>query len=155
MRKVLLTIVATLALSILSTGCGPSEKEIRKNKMKEMYKSTSMRARLSGIKSSCDAFYSEYNQYPKSLEDLKGIENIQVNTRKIKFYTGSIDDEWTSVEGDVIGIMIDTTSDGIADTCLKGTASNKNNISIPKNIPIVVFTGKGGSDNKILSTLDW
>ncbi len=154
-------------------------------------KETAMMSRLTAVKASCDSFYTEYNRYPIATtafgyEDLTGTggpvntTNKKVNSRKIKFYTGKIEDDWTGSGG--IGILVDNDFNGQAETSLQGadadnvalnalttstgialpSGSEKNVIitqggvafKIGANVPVVVFTGKGGAEqDEVLTTV--
>ncbi len=122
-------------------------------------RSGSMYARITGIKAACESFYTEYNRYPETLDELKGTGNLKINTRKIHFYTGQLDDEWTFVNDDNVNVLIDSDFDGKADKLMTGKelgdlSPKDAGIVVKENIPVVIYTNKSEEEGKVLTTMD-
>ncbi len=122
--------------------------------------SSSAFGQLQAIKTACETFYTEYNQYPKTVNDLTGKGNSKINTRNICFYSAEdMDDFWSPEENDFVNVLIDSDYDGTADTLMTGEKVGKLSpkdagIEIEKGKPIIVYTNKGEENDKILSTLE-
>ncbi len=118
-----------------------------------------MRSRMIALKTSCECFYTEYDQYPRSLNELKGVGDLKINKKRIKFYTSSTDDDWTENENDYLNILVDSDLDGKADKLLTGDKVGtlsplEAGVIIVKNVPVIVYTNKADKEIKVLSTND-
>ncbi len=132
--------------------------------VKEKATETTMRARLTAVKTAVETFYTEYNQYPDVIGELDGSVSA-INLKKVVFYSLSkLGDDWGEGTGcDSVAIWVDNNYDGTAGddgtddiNLTVGNSSTGDEVgevvSCPPGVPVLVFTGLGGSVDKRLTT---
>ncbi len=132
-------------------------------KMVETGRAMAVITKIYAIEIGCRMFKSKYNRYPETLNELRKLEEFELDNKTINFYDGATDDDWTYIDDDYLNIFIDSDLDGTADKLMTGkevgTLSPKDaGIVVKEHTPVFVYTNKNKLEigrNQILSIMEY
>ncbi len=139
---VVISIIVALA-ALLMPALGSVKEGSLKNKVK---------AKMSAIKIALEAFYTEYNKYPQAeaIKELYGhADDLAINTKNIKFYSGNFKDDWSDTE--TLSVWVDTDYDEKADKLIIGEGKIDGvDASMKSGVPIYIHSDIGGSKDEAI-----